>query len=118
MKRVMSADRHTRRNPRLERVIASSYGPDLVASETAWFHGHTTTVGRNRRLVAITYDDGYTHFRQKEVMMVFTTLDFAERYLLKTEVRTSGSMIDPHHDGDRQSSDGPIAPYHHYADLY
>lgn len=52
--------------------------------------------------------------------MVFTTLDFAERYLLKTEVRTSAGMPDRNRGdhSDVSASDGPIAPYHHYADLY
>lgn len=51
--------------------------------------------------------------------MVFTTLDFAERYLLKTEVGISGAMTESRHDdNDRPASDGPMASHHHYADLH
>ncbi|WP_181162625.1 MULTISPECIES: hypothetical protein [Bifidobacterium] len=51
-------------------------------------------------------------------MMVFTTLDFAEAYLLKTEVRTSASMPDAYHGDDGwKSSDGPIASYQHHDEL-
>lgn len=55
---------------------------------------------------------------EKEVMMVFTTLDFAERYLLKAEVRTSASMSENAYGHDDAPADGPADAYQRYAYSY